>query len=312
MTVSTLKGSDRQTDRQTDRENILGDPSTPPRGGGGFVVPKNFECSPPSSDLKERFPDLARFANWNELPANLIPPGVARFKTWNEPAEFIPLDAPSDSGLKEKEGALKEKWNALLRRSAEDDEQSTTVTASMSADSSPCFADNVGTPGERSTTGNAPMFKFMEDDFEEDWSHFLEEDGDDDDDDDSSASNEYHEPGEGDAILHAMVLLGHRTVDGLGYWVMQNSWEGPTQILEVSTEYLIESGAYLYFYRRKVRSPKPEHQWSTEKGSSFFCPSPVAEISQLERSDCENWADSLVHSGRRQEASDIDGMFVDL
>ena len=141
-----------------------------------FVVPETFVCSPPSSDLKEKWPDLADCQNWDEIPADKIPPGVARFTTWNEPAEFIPLNAPSDAGLKEKERVLKESWEALFLRSAEVDDRSTAVTASMSADSSSCLADtgSPGTPGERSITGNASMFNFVDDDSNgEDWSHFF-------------------------------------------------------------------------------------------------------------------------------------------
>jgi hypothetical protein len=292
-----------------------------------FTIPDNFVCSPPSSDLKEKFPRLASYQNWKEIPAEEIPPGLARFTTWNEPAEFIPLNAPSDAGLKENECTLKEKWKALLLRSVEDvDDRSTSITASMSAGSSSCLADNgsLVSPSERSTTGNAPMSKFMDDDAGDDWSHFLnpdhdddyfsasyeDHDDDDDDDDNSSASYEDHEAGEGAAeiSLHAMVLLGHHTVGGSGYWLLQNSWEGPMQLIEVTTEYFIESGAYLYFYSKEFRSPKPEHQWS----SVLFCPSPVAESSRLERSDCENWTDDLVHSVPQQkQASSIDDILND-
>ena len=74
------------------------------------------------------------------------------------------------------------------------------------------------------------------------------------------------------------------------------------QLLEVSNEYLIESGAYLYFYDMYNRSPKPKDQW--EMGS-FCCPSPVAESSLLERSDCENWYDYLVHFLQREEEPDM-------
>jgi len=66
----------------------------------------------------------------------LIPPGVARFTRWNEPAEFIPLHAPSDAGLPEKEIELEEKWKELLCQPAEDDDRFTAVTASMSSESS--------------------------------------------------------------------------------------------------------------------------------------------------------------------------------
>lgn len=36
-----------------------------------LMVPDNFECSPPSSDLKVKFPDLAPYENWDEI--SLLP-----------------------------------------------------------------------------------------------------------------------------------------------------------------------------------------------------------------------------------------------
>jgi hypothetical protein len=77
------------------------------------------------------------------------------------------------------------------------------------------------------------------------------------------------------------------------------------QLLEVSDEYLIKSEAYLYFYDKNPRSPKPKYQWTLDTPSSF-CRSPIAESSQLERSDCENWRNDLVHSAQRQNEPDID------
>lgn len=240
-----------------------------------FIVPVNFTCSPPSSDLKERWPALAPYYKWDEIPASLIPPRVARFTTWNEPADSIPLAAPSDAGLKAKERALNENWNQLLLRSARDDDSSTAVTASMPVDSSSFLADNgsQGTPSERSSNENTPIFNFIDGDCKGgDRSHFF----DDDDDNSSSVSYEDHERGEGDEELHAMILLGHHIVDGSGYWLLQNSWEGPTQIVEVSTEYFIESDAYLYFYKKDSRSPKPEHQWGNN--SNFFARLPLQKV----------------------------------
>jgi hypothetical protein len=216
-----------------------------------------------------------------QIPANWIPPGVARFTRWKEPAEFIPLNAPSDAGLLEKEIALKEKWTESLRQPAEDNDRFTAVTASLSAESS---NGSQGTPSERSTTGNASIF--MDDDSDgECWSHFLDDDDDEDDSSSASYPSEEHEPGEGaETPLHAMVLLGHRIVDGSGCWLLQNSWEGPSPIIEVTTEPSNQSGAFLYFYRRDTRSPKPEHEWNIPS-SSFFCPSPVAESSRLTRAE---------------------------
>lgn len=152
-------------------------------------------------------------------------------------------------------------------------------------------------PSERSTNDKASII--IDDDSDgEDWSHFVDHD----EDDSSSASYKGLEPGEGadETLLHAMVLLGHRNIDGKGYWLLQNSWLGPCQIIEVTTEYLIQSGAFLYFYASDFRSPKPEQELNF-RSSSFYCPSPVAESSRLERSDCENWSDRLIHSVPKQE-----------
>jgi hypothetical protein len=139
-----------------------------------FAVPENFVCSPPSSDLKEKWSKLASYEKWNDVPADLIPRGFARFTVWNEPAEFIPLDAPSKSEWKEKECGFVRNWEELLLRSAED-ERSTVVTASMSADSSSYLADSQGTLSERSTTDSAFTFENDKDDSSngEDWSHFF-------------------------------------------------------------------------------------------------------------------------------------------
>jgi hypothetical protein len=170
-----------------------------------FPGPDIFECSPPSCELKKTWPKLARYENWSEIPAHLIPPGVARFEKWNELAKFIPFDAPSDAGLEEKEDDLK-KWTALLFQSAETEDEgqsSTTVTASISAVSGSSFADNeisLGTPCEKSPASIPSRFSFTrsEDSDEEDWSHFL--DNDHADDDVSCASYEDHNvPGEGSA-----------------------------------------------------------------------------------------------------------------
>jgi hypothetical protein len=135
-----------------------------------FRVPSNFLCSPPSSDLKIQFPDLAPYEEWAKIPAHLIPPGFARFTKWHELAEFIPLNDPSDAGLKEKERVLKEKWEALLLRSAQDYGQSTDITPSMSVDSSAGLTANSSLPtlSERSTTGS------MDGDSDgKDWSDFF-------------------------------------------------------------------------------------------------------------------------------------------
>jgi hypothetical protein len=91
--------------------------------------------------------------------------------------------------------------------------------------------------------------------------------------------------------LHAMILLGYRVDEKTGetYWVLQNSWTG-MPLIEVSTEYFMRSAATITFLS-KGRTPKAKAHMPV---SLETCPSPVAECSQLERSDCEDWSDSLL------------------
>ena len=91
--------------------------------------------------------------------------------------------------------------------------------------------------------------------------------------------------------LHAMVLLGHYVEDGTPYWVLQNSWAGPTQVIELSNDYFRQSEACLYFLGRELRSPKDTNI------DSAVCASPISESSRLERSDCEDWAYHFVYPG---------------
>ena len=276
-----------------------------------FEVPKNFWCHPPSQDVKDKCPDLDKFILgmektvepnqiWSKIPVHLIPHGVARFTKWDEPAEFILLDDPVNAETKEQEDALHAKWTTLLNKSAagnqDDNETLTTLAASMSTDSSVGLES---APRESSAFYNASILA-THDDLEEDLS-FLDNDADDDianrlwdvDESSVSTSSDIDERGEGDAIaFHAMILLGYREVDGSKYWLLQNSWEGPMQIIEVSTEYFMNSNACLLFYMPSERRVKTKAEWEMQNVTGFFCSSPVAESSHLERSDGE-WSDGI-------------------
>ena len=58
---------------------------------------------------------------------------------------------------------------------------------------------------------------------------------------------EQDDHGEGDTKLHAMILLGCRVVAGATHWLLQNSWEGPVLIIEVSAECFMSLDAHLCF-----------------------------------------------------------------
>ena len=276
-----------------------------------FAVPKNFWCHPPSQDVTDKCPDLGKFILrmeetvepnqiWTKIPVHLIPRRVARFTKWDEPAEFILLDDPVNPEIKELEDALHARWTTLLNKSAagnqDDNETVTTLDASMSTDS---IVGLESAPRESSSFYTASVLA-THDDFEEDLS-FLDNDADDDianriwyvDENSVSASSEIDERGEEDAIaFHAMILLGYREVDGSKYWLLQNSWEGPMQIIEVSTEYFMNSNACLAFYNLLSRRVKTKGEWERQNLTGFFCSSPVADCSHLERSDGE-WSDGI-------------------
>ena len=277
-----------------------------------FAFPDNFWCKPPSQDVRSKCPDLDYFLRnmeepvlpkhiWSKIPADLIPPGVARFSTWGEPAQFILLDDPVNSSSQEEEDALVEGWRALLNAAAvgnqDDNDTQTTLVESMPSSSSD---EMESSHSESSSSYNASMLT-THDYFEEDLS-FLDHDEQDDDsastfwevDERSvSTSSETDEFGEGDTTSsHAMILLGYREVDGSKYWLLQNSWEGPMQIIEVSTEYLMSSSAGLLFYNLSHRRVKTPAEWTRQNLTGFFCSSPVAESSHLERSDGE-WSDGI-------------------
>eukprot|EP00978_Attheya_sp_CCMP212_P017988 scaffold48685_cov46-Attheya_sp.AAC.5 len=66
-----------------------------------------------------------------------------------------------------------------------------------------------------------------------------------------------------------MVLLGTNDVDGELFWVLHNSWAS-LQIIEMSTEYLAQSGAMLNFLKNSHR-PRETLPRSVE-----YCPSPIS------------------------------------
>ena len=136
---------------------------------------------------------------------------------------------------------------------------------------------NTHVSSEQSTNGTTTI---TEEDPNEDLWTFL----DSDEEDGSVGSFDDTEPQErteddGSPSLHSMVLLGHYVEDGTRYWLLQNSWVGPTQVIELSTDYFRQSEACLYFLG--LRSPKDANIDS--------CASPISESSQLERSDCKDW-----------------------
>jgi hypothetical protein len=52
---------------------------------------------------------------------------------------------------------------------------------------------------------------------------------------------------------HAMALVGHRQTDGRQFFLLQNWWK-QKQFVEVDKEYLVKSGATVYF----IKTPQPE------------------------------------------------------
>lgn len=286
--------------------------------GPGLVskctVLKNFHCLFPTENA-----DLAPYGSWEKVPSHLIPHGIARFTTWNEPAVFAPLDAPIDANLIAAETRLNDKWRKLLAQ-AQSDER-TALTVSLSEDSRMNSLISMGSqqsPGELSGMSTVGMSRDDDDDLGEDWSDTWTEDDRDGDsenrcshdrDNDIGAScMEQDDRGEGDSELHAMILLGYRVADGETYWLLQNSWEGPMQIIEVSTEYFVSLDAYLYFYKKKWHHPKLK----VEDIPDIYCPSPIAESSQYEQSDNGDWSESIYPAPKQNAVGDNDDPFDEL
>ena len=270
-----------------------------------FEVTESFWCRPPSQNVRRKCPDLDQLLRkiedteqvieknvWGEIPAHLIPRGVARFTAWNQPAEFILLDDPVHSELKDQEAALRVKWQEALNGSVDDEKDDDTfTTVALSSSKGSSFDSEGSLIDNTSTLVNEGSDNFSE----EDWSHLL--DDNEYDGERPFASRETDEPGEGDGtVYHAMILLGYRIADGSEYWLMQNSWEGPMQLIEVSTEYLLQADPYLVYHNLNCRKLKTRAHWESQNLAGFFCRSPIAESSHLERNDCESWAHSIIHS----------------
>lgn len=73
---------------------------------------------------------------------------------------------------------------------------------------------------------------------------------------------------------------------------------GSMRILEMSTEYLMHCQGSITFVTMKIYHPR-----SKPRSPIHCCPSPVAESTLLERSDCECWEDGLVFSDEKKEGS---------
>jgi hypothetical protein len=185
-------------------------------------------------------------------------PGYARFTTWNEATTFVPLESPTDNASLEMEETLKEKWrkscvDAKPTTSNENNDDLTHTTASLSLEEASTDSDS-----EDDTISHG-----SEDSTDDEWEKQSEDrEGD-------------------DGVYHAMILLGTHVVDQETFWVLQNSWPS-MPIIEMSTQYLAQSGAALIFYSRQVRSPR-----SLANHPVQFCASPIAKSNQLERMDCE-------------------------
>ena len=293
--------------RELDRQLIFNLLGKQPILVSRFKVTETFWCKPPSESARRLCSELdqilCKIENteqvieknvWDKIPPHLIPHGISRFTRWDEPAELILLNDPVDSGLKDQEAALRVKWQPLNGsvNHDKDDDTFTTVAASFSKSSS---FDYEITPNEGLSIHNSSTFVNQDDEnpSEEDWSHLMDDDKF--DDESFSGSWETDEPGEGDGMVyHAMILLGYRIADGTEYWLLQNSWEGPMQLVEVSTEYLRQSGASLVYHNLDCREPKTPAQCEKQNLAGFFCSSPIAESSHLERSDCESWPNNTL------------------
>eukprot|EP00797_Seminavis_robusta_P020791 Sro31_g020360.2 (362) ;mRNA; r:100899-102137 len=219
-------------------------------------------------------------------------PGYARFMEWNQPAEFVSLEEITDPEL---EKSMEERWRAdcnTPKKATFWPDDFTAMPASMSMDG----LEGKGGEGLVDTSSN-------NDDTEEEDSSGSEDCSD---DEQSQGSDE------GDDALHAMVMLGTRLVGGKRYWLIQNSWaDGGMQLLEMSTEYLQESGAVLNFFDEIGRHLKTKESLSVPVQ---LCPSPIAESSQLERSDCGNWGESLLFEvgGKRGSAAERNASTINM
>ena len=213
-------------------------------------------------------------------------PGYARFTEWGREAEFIELGSPSDKVELQFQKALAKKWMKSCKEphpvcSFDSFGDSTAATVSASASS-----DEVGDSYLSHAESDSEIVDSEEyfDDVQV-GEPFGDSTCNDMMDDDSKGESEI---AEGDDVFHAMILLGTRVVNGETFWTVQNSWSG-MRIIEMSTDYLAESGGVLVFFEKAGRyvrdKPSPLIQ---------FCPSPIAESGPLERADCEHWDELLI------------------
>jgi len=211
-------------------------------------------------------------------------PGYARFTEWGREAEFIELEKPSDEVELQFQKELARKWmkscnepHPVCSFDTFGDSTAATVPASASL-------DEVGESYLSHAENDSEIVDSDEylDDVEVGEPFADSNDMMDDD------SKDVSEIAEGDDVYHAMILLGTRVVNGETFWTLQNSWSG-MRIIEMSTDYLAESGGVLVFFEKAGRyvrdKPSPLIQ---------FCPSPIAESGPLDRADCENWDELLI------------------
>jgi hypothetical protein len=60
------------------------------------------------------------------------------------------------------------------------------------------------------------------------------------------------------------------------------------RIIEMSTDYIAESGGVLVFFEKGTREVRAKPSTLIH-----FCPSPIAESGLLDRVDCEDWGEAL-------------------
>ena len=213
-----------------------------------FVV-NNFSCLPPSEELKKAYPRLAGYEDWTDIKdPSVIPPGFTRFTKWGEPGEFIPLSEQLDSP--DDEERLQKMWDNMLLQPSYDSDAGVYTEAIDSTSSESTFSRGSNLEYCSETTLDTDADDMVD---TMDWKDFLSDD-DEEEEEESDKDNYESEDegsstkGEGDADLHAMVLLGTNSDRSLQpCWLLQNSWGGPCQIVELSTDYLRQSGAYIYF-----------------------------------------------------------------
>jgi hypothetical protein len=207
--------------------------------------------------------------------------GYIRFTEWGKDGEFIPLYRPTDEAMGEQETTLMSRCKEFFADNSISAVKAVVGSTKSSSDSS-YNSNSAGTVVVDNTDSSCDEAEAA-----------VAENN-------STGADTAEEAGVIDAAVpphvrcrlarHAMVLLGYRVDEKTGetYWALQNSWTS-MPLIEVSTEYFIQSDATITFVSER-RTPKIEMPESFEQ-----CPSPAAECSLLERSDCEDWPDSLVY-----------------